>query len=120
MKSFWISVGRVVVMVTTILFNAAYINNVGKDLLHELESRPQIGEAETPNRVAHLTERWEAAADLISLSANHNLVDRVGEQARAMVAAVKCGDVFGYQAAVALFRDALEDLLRPEKLQGAV
>ena len=120
MKSFWISVCLATVTLATILYNAAYINKVGKGLLEELDALPQEIDAETVERARQLTARWEAAADPISLSANHNLVDKVGEQARAMAAAAECGDLFGYRAATALFRDALEDLLRPERLKGAV
>jgi len=119
LKSLIVSSALLLILVVLIVINSLYINNVAKDLQLRAEGLPDDPRLAVAD-AARILSDWQRAAPIITLSANHNLVDRIEEQARVLSATAACGDLHGYVTARVLFSDALEDLLRPESLRGAV
>lgn len=120
MKIFVISTVLLALTAMGILFNCLYINKVGTEMKNRLEAMPQFCDEVALSKAEELLAHWEDSLRWVSFSAHRLLVDRVSEQALALTAAARCGDLYGYLSARALLSDALDDLMRPEGLQGVL
>jgi hypothetical protein len=103
-------------MLAVMIANALYINNVTNSLLGMLEELPSPQEEACLAAVLEVQKKWESHAGVIRLSAGYSAWDRVAEQLELTLTCLRGGDLFGYRSALALLRDALEDLRRHEKL----
>ena len=119
MKSLIASSVLLLILIVLIICNSLYINNVANELLQRVDALGADPLTAAPN-AARILSDWQSVSVFVALSANHNLVDRIEEQARVLSATAAVGDLHGYITARALFSDALEDLLRPESLRGVM
>ena len=94
--------------------NFVYINRVADRLNECLEKLPDIGDSRCVSAIQELLEYWDAHEDMVCLSVEFNTLDRVNEYAATLLACAECGDVYGYQTALTLLRDAIGDLRRLE------
>lgn len=115
MKVFYVILAVFLLMVGLILCNALYINRLSFDLTERLDALPAVGEAGCEDMAHELLCFWSSKTSLVGISVGYPAVDRISEQAAVLHAAAACGDVYGYRAAVALLRDAIEDLRRLER-----
>ena len=115
MKIFWVAFVLFALLVTGTVFNYQYINRVANEMAAELASLPDVGARGASQRATALLLRWESQADVVNLTVSFPIVDRVSEQATALVAAAECGDLYGYRNARALLADAIEDMRRLER-----
>lgn len=120
MKSFLVALILLCLMLGGIIFNSIYINNVVTGIEERLDALPDIGEAGCEEQTAALLRDWEAQVRWVSLSVSFPVFDRISEQASLLHAAVVCGDVFGYRAAIALLYDAADDMRRLETWKAFV
>ncbi len=115
MRSFGISILLLLVMLGGIGYNYIYINRVADELNTKIDALPEIGAEDCPARAAEIVDYWEEHADTVGLSVGYTVVDRVSEQAATLSACAACKDLFGYQTALALLRDAVGDMRRLER-----
>lgn len=116
MKSFVITLLLLVAMLLGILANSLYINNVANRMLERLDALPDPKHASCVEKSKELLEYWNAQVKIVDLSVSYLIVDRVTEQASLLAACAEAGDLYGYLSALALLRDAVEDLGRLEVL----
>ena len=114
MKGFVAALILAAVLLGGITGNYIYINRVADRMNERLEKLPDITNDACVTAVKELLEYWDAHADTVCLSVAFNTVDRVNEQATTLLACAECGDVYGYQTALALLRDAIGDMRRLE------
>ena len=106
-------------MLCVLIANAIYINNVTDSLLQKLEELPDPQDGACLSALLSLQEEWKKHADVIRLSSGFATWDRVEEQMELVVSCVRAGDLFGYQNALTLLKDSLEDLRRHERISPA-
>ena len=99
-----------------IAWNYIYINEACDRLLESLDALPSVDDEACPSAIEHFSKAWQAEIKLFSLSVSYALTDRVSEQADVLLACARCGDRFGFQATLALLRDAIDDLRRFEQI----
>ncbi len=120
MKGFVISLVLAVLMVTVIVLNVLYINNVEKNMKFLLDRLPSPIDADCSDAVRALNDYWQKNVRFVVLSVNFSTADRVSEQVATLVAAASCKDCFGYHTAIALARDAVGDMTRMERFSAMV
>ena len=116
MKAFTVSMILLVALILCVTANHLYINRVSDDLLERLDALPSIEDKQCVSLSKELSAAWEAEVEYVRLSVGYTVVDRVCEQARTLVACAECGDVYGFQTALALLRDAIGDMRRLEDI----
>lgn len=116
MKSFFLTVLLFVLMLTTIVCNALYINRIAFDMQKSIDELPDIGHDRCAEFAEAFYNNWSKKTALVGLSVSYPILDRITEQAALLVACAECGDLYGYRSAIALLRDAIEDMERLEKL----
>ena len=114
MKGTMISLVLLVVLLGGTTANYFYINHVADRLGEQLECLPNVGASNSIAAIQALLEYWEKQEDIVCLSVEFNTLDRVNEYAATLLACAECGDVYGYQTALTLLRDAIGDLRRLE------
>ena len=119
MKSFIVSIILAVAMVSAIVANALYINNVGEHTKSAVTELPPPTDPTCASASAKLEQEWKRYAERVHISVNHTLVDRIEEHLATLAACASCGDVYGFYTARALALDALQDMQRLERI-GAV
>ena len=116
MKAFIISILLALLLLGCITFNNIYINRLADRILEQLDALPTIDDnACIPQAQAILAE-WDEQVECVRLSVGYPVVDRVSEQATTLLACAECGDLYGFQIALALLRDAIGDMRRLELL----
>ena len=116
MKVFFISLAVFVLMLGLILWNTLYINRLSFVLLERVD---ELETADTDRRIPlarELLELWESHTLLVGISVGYPTVDRVSEQAAVLCATAEYGDEYAFRTALTLFRDAVEDTRRLERL----
>lgn len=116
MRSFIISLLLAIILLACIVLNNVYINRLADRMLSQLNTLPCIEDPLCVAQAQRLLATWEEQAEYVRLSVSYTVVDRVCEQATALLTCAECGDLYGYQAALALLRDAIEDMRRLEVL----
>lgn len=116
MKVFFVTLVIFLLTVATVLCNALYINRMSFALTERLDALPDIGEEGCAEAVRTLVNDWEQRRALAELSAGLSTVERISEQATALLVCAECGDRYGFCLARAMLRDAAEDLRRSESL----
>lgn len=115
MRAFWIAVALLFGLIVGIWGNYHYINSVANELDARLDALPDISSPDCNSEARALLSYWEEQMDFVGLSVSYPVVDRLNEQAVALLAATECGDLYGYRSALALLRDAVGDMRRLEK-----
>ena len=115
MKSFWISIVLLIAMLVGVGVNYVYINGVADELNTQIDAIPAIDHPKCLNITQDLQAYWEEKIDTINLSVCYTIADRVSEQAATLVACAACKDFYGFQTALALLRDAVDDMRRLER-----
>lgn len=101
-----------------ILCNVLYINKVESDMNDLLAALPDWNSPDRLSAAVALRDHWEHHRPFVGLSTRYSLTDRVSEHAATLVACAECGDLFGYQTALALLTDAIGDVSRTEQLSS--
>ena len=114
MKTMLISLLLAILLIACIVFNNIYINHVAEGLLAALDLIPPFDDPECVSRTRQLCEDWDRQVEYVRLSVGYTVVDRVCEQATTLLACAECRDLYGFQTALALLRDAIGDMRRLE------
>ena len=115
MKGFVVALILSAVLLGGIACNFVYINRVADRMNECLENLPDIGDSSCVSAIQELLEYWDTQEDAVCLSVEFNTLDRVNEYAATLLACAECGDIYGYQTALALLRDAVGDMRRLER-----
>lgn len=116
MKIFFITLAVFVLMLGLILCNTLYINRLSFMLLERVD---ELERADAEHRIPlshELLEFWLSHTLLVGISVGYPTVDCVSEQAAVLRASAEGGDEYGFQIALTLLRDAVEDIRRLERL----
>ncbi len=114
MRSFIIAMVLLGAMLGGIAGNYIYINEVSEQMLERLDAMPNVLEGDCSPQAAEIVEFWESHAPTVGLSVGYTVTDRVSEQAVTLSTCAACHDLYGYQTALALLRDAVGDMRRLE------
>ena len=115
MKSLIATVLLLVLMLGAVVGNFFYINQTADKMSALAEELPQFPKEECVPKAKELLQFWESHAHTVTLSVGYTLADRVTEQAKLLLAAAECGDLYGYQTALTLLEDAISDMRRLEQ-----
>lgn len=115
MKSLFLSVSLFAVMLFGIVGNYFYINRVADHMNEQLDGLPDIENASCIDTASGICSYWEKQVDTVGLSVDYKTLDHVSEQCALLLSCASCKDVYGYQTAIALLRDAIEDMRRLER-----
>ena len=116
MRSFIVSILLAAILLGCIMLNNFYINRVADRMLEQLDALPQIDDPACALQARELLAEWDEQVEYVRLSVGYSVVDRVCEQATTLLACAECGDLYGFQTALALLRDAIGDMRRLESL----
>ena len=95
--------------------NAIYINDVSDRLLLAIDNLPPPENGDCSKQIGELLVFWESKIGTVCLSVSYTIADRISEHAKVLFACAACGDRFGFYSALALLRDAVEDMRRLEQ-----
>ena len=115
MKAFWISIALLLLLSGAVVYNYRYVNETAARMESALRTMPDIGDDNCAEAARSLLAYWESQVDWVGLSVSYPIVDRVSEQAVTLVACAECQDLYGFRTALALLRDAVDDMQRLEK-----
>lgn len=115
MKSFYISLTLFAIMLGGIVANFAYINRTADKLTEMVDALPALSDPTCQEASQDVCDFWLEQADLVALSVSYTVVDRVSEQAALLVGCAACHDIYGYQTALSLLKDAIGDMRRLER-----
>ena len=116
MKSLTITLILLVLMLLGIGINHFHVNKTADALLDRLNDLPDVGEEGCADGVRKFCEDWERTMGTVEFSTGLTVVDRISEQAATLLACAECEDLYGYRTALALLRDAIEDMRLTEEL----
>ena len=116
MRAFIISLLLAILLLGCITLNNLYINRLADQLLEQVDALPRIDDPDCVALAQALLKKWDEQAERVRLSVGYTVVDRMSEQATTLLVCAECGDVYGYQTALALMRDAIGDMRRLEVL----
>ena len=116
MKNLFLLLVLPLILVGGVIGNAIYINEVSDRLLEQLDALPAPDSPTVTEPLLELCAVWEKHCEYVGLTTSSLLTDRVSEQTAALLAAARAGDAYGYAAAQALLRTAIEHLRRQETL----
>ncbi len=116
MKSFAVTLLLLVLLLLGVVANHLYINKVANEMFQQLDALPSMEDPDCLAKVGALVDYWQSQSATVEVSVNFLLVDRVNEQTALLLACASAGDLYGFASARALLRDAVEDILRFEKL----
>ena len=119
MKILIVSTLLFALMLGGIVFNAIYINKVTTRLQNALEELPDISSPDCTKQAREVLAYWEKHEPYVGLSVSFTMIDRLTEQAILLAACAECEDVFGFQSALALLRDCVQDVRRLEQFSIA-
>ena len=114
MKAFVVSILLAILLLGCIIFNNIYINRLADRILEQLEALPAIDDNTCIPQAQAILAEWDEQVEYVRLSVGYPVVDRVSEQATMLLACAECGDLYGFQSALALLRDAIGDMRRLE------
>lgn len=115
MKSFYISLLLFALMLGGIVANFIYINRVADEMTEMIDALPALSDPACLSASKNICDFWLEKADLVALSVSFGVVDRVSEQTTLLVGCAACHDVYGYQTALSLLKDAVGDMRRLER-----
>ena len=116
MKSFWFSIILLIAALLGVGINCTYIHRVSNELYTRLDGIPSVYDPTCAAACEELQIFWDQEVDLVSLSVGYSTVDRVSEQIVTLASCANCEDLYGFQTALALLRDAVGDMHRLEHL----
>ncbi|MBQ8345780.1 MAG: hypothetical protein IJY42_05910 [Clostridia bacterium] len=115
MKSLIATVLLLVLMLGAVVGNFFYINITADTASALLGQLPRSLQKDCVPKAEELLQFWESHAHTVTLSVGYTLADRVTEQAKLLLSAAECGDLYGYQTALTLLEDAISDMRRLEQ-----
>ena len=115
MKSLVTALILLILMLSCVVWNYIYINEVFGEMNRLLDELPDVASPDCNARATAICNYWESHADTVGLSVGYTIVDRVSEQAALLQACSSCGDGYGFYSAIVLLRDALGDMRRLEQ-----
>ena len=114
MKIFYAVLGVFLLLLAGVAINAVYVHRVAGELNARVDAIAALPCSESYASALELSAYWRRHRNIAGLSVSYTVIDRVSETAESLVAAAEAGDVFGRQQAIAMLRDAVEDLERLE------
>ena len=115
MKSVVASLLLFFLMLLAVVGNFYYVNGTADRLLSLIDALPDAPDEASLTAAEELQAFWREHTNSIGFSVGYTVLDRVSEQAVALVTAAEYRDFFGYRNAIALLRDAVGDLRRLER-----
>lgn len=115
MKSFYISIVILALIILIISLNFMYINNVSKNLTESVSHIQSLPFEEREAEVRRLEQYWEQERKIVSLSVRYTEIDRVDDYVISVSASYRDGNVHDCNQALALMLDAAKELARLEK-----
>ncbi|MBQ9797743.1 MAG: DUF4363 family protein [Clostridia bacterium] len=116
MKSLFVTVLLFCLTLCATVGNYHYINSTAEHMHALIEELPSPDDDACPDAITSLEEEWQSHAPRIGLTVEFRTLDRVTEQLALLYECACHGDVFGYYNALALLRDAIDDMRRLECL----
>lgn len=116
MKSLAATVLLLLCILTLSVLNHVYVSNAVNEMGELLDSLPTVDDASCRAHAARINSYWAEREEVLKMSIAYPLIDRVCEQTSLLVACAEIGDVYGFHGARALLYDALEDLMRAERI----
>ena len=115
MKSLWITLILLALLLGGILWNHHFINTLTDRMENMLTELPSISEATCAAHIRKMNALWESQSGWVALSVPYPVIDRVSEQIAVLLAATACKDAEGFARTYALLEDALGDLRHCER-----
>lgn len=116
MKSLFILLFLLALLVSSTVGNCIYINEVSDQLLFQIDAIPHPDADDCCARISALIDFWEQNFDTVCLSVSYTVADRISEQAQTLLSCARIGDLYGFYQSLTLLRDAVEDMRRMEDL----
>lgn len=116
MKSLAVTVLLLLCILTLSVLNHVYVSDAVREMKELLNSLPAIDDASCHAYAEQIDTYWAEREQVLKMSIAYPLIDRVCEQASLLVACAEIRDVYGFHGARALLYDALEDLMRAERI----
>ena len=116
MKSLAATIFLLLCVLTLSVLNHVYVSSAVSGMEALLDSMPEINDATCRAHAEEIDAYWAKREEVLKMSIAYPLIDRVCEQASLLVACAEIGDVYGFYGARALLYDALEDLMRAERI----
>jgi hypothetical protein len=114
-KSFFLSLLLLALLICGVVWNYIYINDVFASMNTLLDALPEVNDPACPAACEVLSAEWKKHTDRVGLSVCFNVLDRVSEQVELLSVCASCGDRYGFEASRELLRDALDDIRRLER-----
>ena len=116
MKSLVTALILLILMLSCVVWNYIYINDVFASMNASLDAIPDLSDEGCEAACERLGEQWKKHTDRVGLSVCFGVLDRVSEQVELLRSSAACGDRYGFESARTLLRDALEDMRRLERI----
>ena len=100
---------------TLVVGNALYINKVANRMTEQLEQLPSPASADCLAQIAALRADWEQKIPHLCLSVRYTTLDAVTERIAVLESCAEQKNQYEFYNALALLKDALADLVRPEQ-----
>ncbi len=115
MKSFYISIVILAIILATVTANFIFINNVSKNLTEHITRLLETPFEQREAEISELEQYWEKTREFVSMSVRYTEIDRVDDYVIMISASYKDGNIHDCNQALNLMRDAAEELARLEK-----
>ena len=115
MRALILVISLIMLLTGALTVNYIYINDVSQRLLDAIDALPPPEDEDCTEALHALIDYWESHIDTVSLSVSYLISDRVSEQALTLSACAASGNRDGYFTALALLRDAVNDMRRLER-----
>lgn len=115
MRSLIATVVLMSLMLLATAVNFIYVNAVAKKLEEMVDKLPENVNEANIDEIQQLSVEWEKHAPFVGLTVGFLTIDKLTEQTLTLLACAESGDVFGYHTALAILKDAIDDMHRLEQ-----
>ena len=102
-------------MILAATANFVYVNHVANKMTALADALPSVREPNCTEKTAELCKVWEKNAPIVGLTVGFLTVDKLSEYCETLHACAQVGDLYGYQTALTLLYDSIDDVRRLER-----
>ena len=115
MKSLIATVIFCCLMILAATANFIYVNRLADEMTALADALPSINDPNCIEKTDALCKKWDKHAPFVGLSVGFLTVDKLSEHCETLCSCAEVGDVYGFQSALTLLYDSIDDVRRLEK-----
>ena len=103
------------IMILAATANFVYVNHIADEMIALADALPSIDDPSCIEKTDELCKTWKKNVSIVGLTVGFLTIDKLSEYCETLHACAQVGDVYGYQTALTLLYDSIDDVRRLEQ-----